>query len=66
MTAPLEHVGIDPGLRGGVVLLDGSLRARAWWRTPIIEGDGAKAQYDERGLSAIVQGIAVDAVRRGV
>jgi crossover junction endodeoxyribonuclease RuvC len=66
VTAPLEHVGIDPGLRGGVVLLDGSLRARAWWRTPIIEGDGAKAQYDERGLSAIVQGIAVDAVRRGV
>jgi len=30
------------------------------------KGDGAKAQYDERGLSSIVQGIAADAVKRGV
>lgn len=47
--------GIDPGLHGGLVVLDDSLSYRASHRTPIVKGTaGAKAQYDERTLGALV------------
>ena len=52
-------IGIDPGLHGGLVVLDDSLNYKASHRTPIIEGlAGAKAQYDERTLGALVVELA--------
>jgi crossover junction endodeoxyribonuclease RuvC len=64
MTKVVEHVGIDPGLRGGIVHLDESLRVKTFYRTPVIEGDGAKAQYDERALAGIIATMALDAAKR--
>lgn len=61
-----EFVGIDPGLHGGLVHLDASLRVRACHRTPIIEGEkGVKSQYDERALAGLVRDLAEDAAARG-
>lgn len=52
---PQNWIGIDPGLHGGVVHIDGAMRAVAAYRTPIIEGgEGAKSQYDERAMAALV------------
>ena len=51
-------IGIDPGLHGGLVVLDENLVYKSSIRTPIIEGSaGAKAQYDERTLGAVVQNL---------
>ena len=56
MNQTVNWVGIDPGLHGAVVQLDGSMRATGVFRTPIIEGgEGAKSQYDERAMAALVR-----------
>ncbi len=52
-------VGIDPGLHGGLVVLEDGMTFKGCHRTPIIEGTaGAKAQYDERTLGSLVRSLA--------
>lgn len=67
MNQTVNWVGIDPGLHGAVVQLDGSMRATGVFRTPIIEGgEGAKSQYDERAMAALVRQLVDRAGERGV
>ena len=67
MTPTINWVGIDPGLHGAIVQLDGSMRASAVFRTPIIAGEeGAKSQYDERAMAALVRQMVDRAKDRGL
>ena len=49
------YIGIDPGLDGGIVTLDGTGTILAKYITPVIKGVGTKREYNLSNMKILLQ-----------